>query len=267
MEIIIKNIIFFPARQVFFFALLVFSAAFFATPAFAEDEGPGINERLGQTIDPNIILFDENGDSVMFGDLVDKPLILAFVYYNCPGICTPLLNGLLKVVDQVDRVPGEDYKIITVSINEDDTPKVAQQKKSNHLAQLQQDFPPDQWHWLTGDSAGISKITQSAGFGFQRTGDDFAHGAALITVSGELKIARYLYGISFNPFDLKLALIEASENRFGPSIAKVIKFCFSYDPEGRSYVFNVTRISGIGILLTLIAFALYLRKTSVKTQS
>ncbi len=246
---------------------LIVCAFLFQNIVLAEEDGPGINERLGQTIDPDIVLFDENGESVVFNDLVDKPIILAFVYYNCPGICTPLLNGLLKVIDQVDRVPGKDYKIITVSINEDDTPEVAKQKKSNHLAQLKQKFPPDQWHWLTGDSVGIAEITGSAGFGFQRTGDDFAHGAALITVSGDLKIARYLHGISFNPFDLKLALIEASENRFGPSIAKVIKFCFSYDPEGRSYVFNVTRISGIGILLTLLAFALYLRKTSVKTQS
>ncbi len=230
----------------------------------AEENVPGIDERLGEKIDKSVVFFDENGDSVLIGELIDKPVLLAFVYYSCPGICTPLLNGLLKVIDQVDREPGKDYKIITISINEDDKSTLAKQKKSNHLAQLQKEFPASQWHWLTGDSAAIAAITNSVGFGFKRTGDDFAHGAAVMTLSDEGKIARYLYGISYNPFDLKLALIEAAENRTGPSIAKVIKFCFSYDPEGRSYVFNVTRISGIGILLTLLAFVLYLRKTSVK---
>jgi protein SCO1/2 len=119
---------------------------------------------------------------------------------------------------------------------------------------------------MTADSANIAGITDEVGFNFRRTGDDFAHPAALIMLSPEGKIARYLYGITFNQFDLKMAIIEASEGRVGPTIAKVIKFCFSYDPEGRKYVFNFLKVAASAIILFVVVFVAVLSLKSTKNR-
>ena len=115
-------------------------------------------------------------------------------------------------------------------------------------------FPEHEWVWMTGDSANIAGLTQTVGFNFKRTADDFAHSAALIILSGEGKVTRYLYGTYFNHFDLKMAIIEASEGRVGPSIAKMLQFCFSYDPAGRKYVFNFLKIAASLIIGCVVIF-------------
>jgi protein SCO1/2 len=227
-------------------------------PVLAEQPGEkvpiGINEHLGEMIDLNYTFVDEKGNTVNLMQFVDRPTILNFVYYNCPGICTPLLAGLQEVIDRVDMEPGVDFKILTVSINKDETPELALKKKRNYMKGIKRRIPDEAWLWMTADSANIAGITDEVGFNFRRTGDDFAHPAALIMLSPEGKIARYLYGITFNQFDLKMAIIEASEGRVGPTIAKVIKFCFSYDPEGRKYVFNFLKVAASAIILFVVVF-------------
>lgn len=257
----VETPVLFPGLRRAFSVIVVFVAmSWLAQPALAQDTGDtekvpiGINEHLGETINLNYTFVDEKGDTLSLAELVDKPTILNFVYFNCPGICTPLLGGLQDVIDRVDLKPGVDFQILTISINKDETPDLALKKKRNYFKGLKREFPDEAWLWMTGDSANIAGLTDEVGFNFRRTGDDFAHPAALTVLSPQGKIARYLYGITFNQFDLKMALIEASEGRVGPTIAKVIKFCFSYDPAGRKYVFNILKVSATLIILFVIIF-------------
>lgn len=228
-----------------------------------EKEAPiGLNERLGHIINLDYTFLNEQGESVRLGDLVDRPTILNFVYYNCPGICTPLLSELQNMIDKVDLQPGKDYRILTISINEDETPELAVRKKANYLKGLKRPFPQEYWSWMTGDSANIKGLTDEVGFVFRRTGNDFAHPAALIVLSKSGKISRYLPGIAFNQFDVKMALLEASEGRVGPTIATVIKFCFSYDPAGRKYVFNFLKVVATLMIVFAVGFVVLISLTS-----
>lgn len=220
----------------------------------AQEQTPvvGIVDKLGSTIPLDAVFHGERGETVALKQLFDKPVILALVYYQCPGICGPLLDGLRKVVDQSDLVPGKDYTIVTISFDDRETPELATAKKKNYLASLSKKIPEDGWRFLTGDETSIRRITDAVGFGFKKEGDTFLHAATLIALSPEGKIARYLYGTSFLPLDLQMAVIEASEGKTGTTISKVLKYCFSYDPEGRRYTFNVLKVFG----LISIAFVL-----------
>ncbi len=242
----------------------MFALVLATLPIFADDESEiGVFDRPGEYIDLSTVFTDEFGNQVELERLFKMPTILNFVYYRCPGICSPLLSGVQDVVDKVQLDPGEDFRVITVSISDTEDHLLASQKKKNYMNGLTRTFPEAEWRWLTGDSTNIARLTQSAGFGFRRTGDDFAHGAAILVVMPDGKISRYLYGTSYNHFDLKLALMEAGEGRIGPTIAKVIKFCFSYDPEGRVYVFNFLKVSAILTLLFAGVFVVaLLRKTN-----
>lgn len=248
----------FTSQHLLEIILLVILIGCMAQPVLAGEvtgEAPiGLDEHLGKTINLNYTFLDENGDTLILTHLVNRPTILNFVYYNCPGICTPLLAGLQDVMSKVDMEPGKDFQILTISINKDETPELAFKKKNNYMKGLKRQFPGDAWRWMTGDSANIAGLTEEVGFNFRRSGDDFAHPAVLIVLSPQGKIARYLHGITFNQFDVKMAIIEASEERVGPTIAKVIQFCFSYDPAGRKYVFNFLKVSATFIILFMVVF-------------
>ncbi len=247
--------------------LLLFQAGGFSVQGSTEKDLPiGVNEKPGKVINLNYHFVNEQGDTVLLADLVDRPTILSFVYYTCPGICSPLLSGLQKALDKINMAPGREFQIITISINSDETAILAAKKKHNYYQRFNREFPDSAWFWMTGDSADIKGVTDEVGFTFQRTGDDFSHPAVIIALSPKGKIARYLYGIDFNPFDVKMALIEAAEGRVGPTIAKVIQFCFSYDPKGRTYVFNILKVSASFVLLFAMAFLISLIVKSGKSK-
>ncbi|MCB0725831.1 MAG: SCO family protein [Ignavibacteriae bacterium] len=214
----------------------------------------GITEKLGETIPEGIILKDENGNDVDVKSLINKPTIFSLVYFRCPGICSPLLNGLSSAVDKTDLEPGKDYDLITIGFDHTEDHVMASGKKESYLENLDRKIPADSWRFLTGDSANIKKIADALGFGFQRQGNDFMHGAGIMVVSPDGKIVRYLYSIEYLPFDFKMAVTEASEGKVVPSINRLMKMCFSYDPDGRRYVLNITRVAGTGILLVLGIF-------------
>lgn len=223
-----------------------------------KDSPVGVDEKLGETIPLDLTFMDEYGKPVSLRSLINKPTLLTLVYYRCPGICSPLLNGVTSVVDKLDLQPGKDYNLVTISFNPKEDYLLASEKKNNYLAGLKKQIPQDGWRFLTGDSATIAKITDAVGFRYQRNGEDFVHGAVVTTLSPKGQIARYLYGTDFLPLDVKLALTEASEGRTGPTINKLLKLCYSYDPDARKYVLNVTRIAGGGILLVIVGFVLML---------
>ena len=227
----------------------------------------GIDEKIGQTIPLTLEFFDEKGYQVVLKDIIKKPTILNFVYFRCPGICSPILTELTTIVNHLDMTIGKDYQIVTVSFDEREKPDLADAKRSNYFALLNKQIPDESWKFLTGDSATIHQLTDAAGFMFKREGNDFLHAGTIIVVSPEGKIARYLYGTKYLPFDVKMAITEAAENRTGPTIARLLAYCYSYNPEGRKYVFDVTRVSGAVILFFAVVFVVYISVKPKKVKS
>lgn len=231
----------------------------------------GIDEKLGEYVKSDLHLYDEQGQTILLGDLFkeQKPVILNFVYYRCPGICSPLLTNLVKTLDEMDIQIGEDFKVVTVSIDFNETYAVASEKKKNYFNLFKKkSLSVDAWRFLTGDSVNISELTDAVGFRYIKTGDDFIHPGVIVVLSPERKITRYIYGTEFLPFDVKLALIEASKEQIGSTISKIVSFCYSYDADGKKYVLNVTRISGAVILMALMVFGISLfviKKTKNKS--
>jgi len=226
----------------------------------------GIDEQLGKTFPLQEKFVDENGNEVLLKNLFTKPTVLSFVYYNCPGICSPLLLELANTINKSDLVLGVDYNIVVISMNELETQDDALTRKKTIFQALDMNVPPESWRFLTGDSATIKKVADAAGFYFERQGKDFLHTGAFIFIDKEGKICRYLFpsytdkrGFGILPFDFKMAILETSEGRISPTIGKVLQFCFKYDPKGRTYVLNLTQIFGSIILLFVGIFIVYLR--------
>lgn len=218
----------------------------------------GIDERLGQVVALDTVFRDEMNRSVSLKHLIQQPTLLVFVYYSCPDVCSLLLYHLARTLQQLSAEPGKDYGIISISFDETENSELARTKKRLYLKMIERSFPEEAWKFLTGDQENIQRLAESAGFLFKREGRTFHHPVAVIVVSAEGKITRYLYGMDFLPFDLKMALFEASEGRVGPTISKVLRFCFSYDPKGRRYVFNTLKVTGIVTLTVALVFFLFL---------
>lgn len=223
-------------------------------PLFAQEiafPGTEVVERVGAQVPRELRYVDDTGDSVLLGALLDKPTILLLVYYNCPGICVPLLNGMVTGMQGLDLQPGIDYNAISLSFNELETAELARQKKANYLKLFPNGFPDDAWHWLTGDNSSIKKLTRSVGFNYIAAGKDFYHSAVVIVLSADGTITRYFHGVYFSPFDLKLALLEAQSPAQRTWEAHLLNFTFRFDEGERRYMLNTARmaLSGGGILL------------------
>jgi protein SCO1 len=221
----------------------------------------GIDEKLGQNVSlANFTVFDEYGKPVKLSELAGgKPVILTLVYYRCPGICSPLLTSLTKTIDLTDLEPGKDYNIITVSFDPAETYLTAAEKKKNYLNLFKKKQIDNMaWRFCTADSSTIAQLTDAVGFRYFKKDNEYVHAGVLTLLSPAGKITRYLYGTEFLPLDLKLGIIEASEGRTGTTISKVVSLCYSYDPEGKTYVLNVTRIAGSGMILIMVVFVVIL---------
>ena len=217
-----------------------------------------MDEKLGGQVPMDLVLKDEEGNPVTLGSLINKPTILTLNFFRCTGICTPLLNGLAEAINQLPLEPGKDYQVITVSFDERDTPEMALAKRTNYLKQIQKPFPPTAWRFLTGPAEATQALCDSVGFKFKRQGDQFVHPGAIILLSPQGKVTRYMYGITFLPADLQMAVQEAARGEARPTINKFLLFCFSYDPAGHRYVFSITRVVGTVVVLTAAAFVAFL---------
>jgi len=250
---------------------LIFSLAFvfllsginlFAQKVFddqTKDPEIGITEHLDEFLPTDIYLIDENNQRVLLTDLIDKPTIINWVYFRCPGICSPLMEGLAKVMDESDMVPGVDYQVLTISFDPTETIDLGLRKKTNYLNLVdKKEAISKGWKFFVSDTVSIEKGTNATGFKYKKTGSDFAHAASVTVVSPKGKITRYLNGIYFLPFDFKMAVIESSKGMSAPTISKIMQYCFSYDPVGQAYVLNVTKISGTLILFVALLFFLIL---------
>jgi protein SCO1/2 len=255
----------------------VLTFALFAAPIVVDMAGAdesaesvaGIEEQLGGYVPADLLLFRENGDSVRLGELIDRPTIVSLVYYTCPSVCRPLLDEVTDMLGKLagmDMKPGEDYRVLTISFDETDSPAGSARLKNEYYSRLSDGFPESAWTFLTGDEEAIARFTESVGFRFRRAGEDFAHPTTLVVLSADGKITRYLFGAEYLPAELKLALLEAQRGITGPTIARFLKFCFSYDPEGQRFVLNVTRIVGISTVAGLLSFALFLTASGKRRQ-
>jgi len=224
-----------------------------------KDPEIGITEHLDEFLPTDIYLIDENNQRVLLADLIDKPTIINWVYFRCPGICSPLMEGLAKVMDESDMIPGVDYQVLTISFDPTETIDLGLRKKTNYLNLVdKKEAISKGWKFFVSDTVSIQKGTNATGFKYKKTGSDFAHAASVTVVSPKGKITRYLNGIYFLPFDFKMAVIESSKGMSAPTISKIMQYCFSYDPVGQAYVLNVTKISGTLILFVALLFFLIL---------
>jgi protein SCO1 len=234
---------------------LVFSPA--GNPQMKTSQDVGIDEKLGMPVAMDIALKDENGNDITLRQLVDKPTILIFNYFRCPGICPVLINNVTAVVNEIQLEPGKDFRLVAVSFDPLDTPEIARQKKANYLNQIRRQFSPDSWHFLTGSADNTRAIADSAGFKYRKQGDAYTHPGAIIILTPKGVISRYLYGTSFLTADVTMALQAAAGGRVVPTISRVLAFCYSYDPASRAYVLNVTRLMGAITLLLAAMFVIF----------
>ncbi|WP_345993226.1 SCO family protein [Sulfurimonas sp. HSL-1716] len=255
----------------FLVRLLVMALLFFS--ASHADEKLGVDEHPGGQVPLDVVFLNEAGKQVTFRQLMDgKPTILTLNYYGCPSLCTPQLQDLAKNLEMVKLTENKDYKIITLSFNPLETPKDAARKKSDLMAAMQRHFDAGAWTFLTGKEENIRKITQSVGFHYEKQigpkgMTQYMHPAVLVALSPSGKITRYLNGIQQLPFDIQMAMMEASEGTVRPTIAKTLLFCFAYDPKNKTYVFAAEKVGATVLSLILAGFFLYLVLTGRKKEA
>lgn len=223
-----------------------------------EPEQVGLEERLGDYIPLDAIFRDETGRSVALKDLIDGPTVIAPVYYKCPNVCTFIQGSLAQTLPEVALRPGEEYRVLSISFDETDTPAIAEKSKRNYFSAMRRQYPQDAWRFLSGDAPQIRRLTDSLGYYFQRRGVDFLHPVAIAVVARDGKIVRYHYGTRFLPMDLTLSLVEGSQGKVGTTIKRVLGYCFSYDAANRRYVFNILKVSATVVLVTLGSFLAFL---------
>jgi protein SCO1/2 len=259
-------------KSLFLALALAPALAFPAAPAPAAPAGSaaevGLDEKLGAKVPLDLTLDDENGRPVTLGSLIDKPTVLTLNYFRCAGICTPQLNGMADLLGQIKAQPGQDFQILTVSFDPRDTPEIAQQKQANYLKEVHRAIAPAAWRFLTGPAQATRALCDAVGFKFKAQGDQYIHPGAIMLLSPKGTVTRYIYGISYQPADVQMAVLEAARGETRPTVNQWLQFCFSYDPRGRGYVFSVTKAVAAATLVlagVFAAFLLFRRKREVKT--
>jgi protein SCO1/2 len=231
------------------------------TPGNAGSGEVGLDERLGALVPADLEFADENGRRVSLGEYFDRPILLQLVFYHCPQSCSLMMAGLANALGGVTLNPGKDFRVLTLSFDPGDTPAIAGQTRTNYLKILGPDFPGEAWTFLTGGPGEIQAVTRAVGFRFrQKAEHDFIHPNVLIALGPGGKVIRYLYGVSYLPFDLGMALGEAARGTPSISIRKLMTYCFDYDPGERRYVFRTFRVMGSAVLLALAVFLIFLLK-------
>jgi len=239
----------------------------------------GVNERIGQSIPLDAVFYDEQGHTTTLKQLFNRPVVLSLVYYSCDRECPLLLSAVAQVTGELHLAPGKDYSLITISFDPDDTPKAAGEAKKNYIKLVAGVFPADAWRFLSGANENIKRVLDAVGFTVKR-GEihGFSHPVALVVLSSEGKIIRYVYttednffasrkSLSFQPFDLTLAIEDAVKGRTGFSIKRALAYCFPHQPKGQEAFFNIMKISGAIILFMIVSFFVYLTVSGRKARS
>ena len=232
------------------------------------DQVPGVlskvafEQRLNETLPLDLEFTNEDGRAVKLGEFFGKrPVILAFVYYECPMLCTQVLNGLESALRVLDERVGREFDVVTVSFDPRETPVLASAKKKAYLDRYQRAGAEGGWHFLTGRQASIDALTKAAGFSYVYDDDtrQFAHASGIVVATPAGKLSRYFFGIDYSPRDVKFALMESSFDRIGSLADQLLLYCYHYDAGQGKYGFvamQAVRIGGVVTLLALAGFVL-----------
>ncbi len=229
-------------------------------------EGVGVTEKLGESLPSDIRFKNENGNSVVLGEIIDKPTLILPIFFHCPYTCSLMLSNLSAALNDVTFKPGSEYRIIALSFDDEETPEHALNAKKNYLPLLKEDFPEKSWRFLTGSAKDVRAFTTGVGFNFiKQDTHTFVHPNVLICISANGKIIRYIYGPKFLPFDISMAISEAEKGTPSISIKKLVSYCFAYDPENKRYVFKTFKITAFTVMILLAVFLFFLtRKRKIK---
>jgi protein SCO1/2 len=223
-------------------------------------------QRLDQRLPLEAGFRDETGRAVTLGDYFGtRPVVLAFVYYQCPMLCSQTLNGISSALKVLPFTPGKEFEVVLVSFDPRDTPEAANAKKQAHLHHWSARDTADGWHFLTGDEAAIRQVTSAAGFTYQwdEKSGQFAHVSGLLTLTPDGRLSRYFYGVEYSPRELRLALVESGEGRIGTKIEELLLYCFQYDPTSGQYgvvVMNLVRLGGVLTFVLVAGFVIIMRR-------
>jgi protein SCO1 len=253
---------FFPASLLFLLAVILVCAGSASAQMQAAGFRPellrdvGIDPKLGGQVPLDLGFRDEQGNTASLGQFVaGKPVVLALVYYQCPMLCTVLLNGVLDSLKEVPLDAGKQYQVVAVSIDPRDRPVEAKAKKLMYAGLYGRRDATSGWHFLTGDDPQIHALANAVGFryAYDSISGQYAHAAAIMILTGDGKVSRYLYGTSFTSRDLRLGLLEASSGHIGSAIDQVLLFCYHYDATTGKYAVVISKIIQIAGLVTILA--------------
>jgi len=226
----------------------------------------GIDQRLNEQLPLDVPFTDETGRAVKIGDYFgSKPVVLALVYYSCPLLCNQVLNGLTSSLDIIRLDAGKEFNVVALSFDARDTTELAMSKKREYLKRYDRAGAEQGWHFLTGDQQSIDRVTEAVGFkyAFDEDTKQFAHASGIMVLTPGGKLARYFYGVEYYPKDLRLGIVEASENKIGTPVDRIMLYCFHYDPMTGKYgvvVMNVMRLAGVVTIIMLLALFIVLRR-------
>ena len=213
-------------------------------------------QRLSEQLPLDLTFFDEDGRAVPLRQYFSrKPVVLAFVYYECPMLCSQVLNGVTSALMALGEMAGRDYEVVAVSFDPRDTPVAAAAKKKAYVDRYNRSGSERGFHFLTGGEASVKALTAAAGFKYawdEKT-QQFAHASGFVVATPQGKLSRYFFGIEYAPRDLRFALIESSAGRVGNLVDQLLLYCYHYDPATRSYSFVAIRAVQLGGAFTLLA--------------
>ncbi len=221
----------------------------------------GIDQRIGEKVPLDLPFVDENGKDVKLGDYFGKrPVLLAMVYYECPMLCTQVLNGVTGALKTLSFDVGKEFDVVAVSINPREGPGLAAAKKEAYVERYGRPHTAQGWHFLTGREENIRALADAVGFRYEYDEEikQYAHGAGVELLTPKGVVARYFYGIEYAPRDIRLGIIEASEERIGSPIDSVLLLCYHYDPATGTYGATVMTVVRIAAVLTMLGFAVFL---------
>jgi len=242
-------------------------AAYNQTPTYSKpaSENPfaniGLDQLLNQQLPLTLSFRDETGKMVQLGDYFgEKPVILSFAYYDCPMLCTLVINGLIRTLRTLSFSAGTEFNIVTVSFNPKDTPAMAAIKRQTSLQSYSRKGAETGWHFLTGDEATVQQLTQAVGFryAYDEKSQQYQHPTGIMILTPDGKLSRYFYGIEYAPRDVRLGLIEASAGKIGSPVDQVLLLCFHYDPTTGKYGLIITRALQLGGLATMLALGVFM---------
>jgi protein SCO1/2 len=221
----------------------------------------GIDQKIGQQLPLGAVFKDETGRDVKLGDYFGtRPVVMALAYYECPMLCTQVINGMTGALKTLSFDAGRDFDVVVVSINPAERPALAAEKKATYLEQYARPQTAAGWHFLTGSEPSIKAVAAALGFryAYDEQIGQYAHGAAIYVATAQGIVARYFLGVEFPPTHLRYALVEASNNRLGTVADQVLLFCYHYDPATGKYGVAILRAVRIGGVLTVAAFLTFL---------